>query len=197
VACIAGLRFLSDRKLLLVSLITAAVVSTCWQLGMGDYIVGLINMTSTDETASFNVLYRQELLTQSLALIHQSPWFGVPNYMQSLENLRQGEGIIDLVNTYLVIALNVGILGVGLFLVPYGLILWKQASANHDESLENRAERRAWNPLTLAILSVAFTVSPISIVHPILIWTVALAIGRLQETLPVKRRFDRATLLPA
>jgi hypothetical protein len=197
VACIAGLRYFSDRKLLLFSLISAAVVSMCWQLGIGDYIVGLINLTSTDETASFNILYRQELLSQSLALIHQSPWFGVPNYMQSLENLRQGEGIIDLVNTYLVIALNVGILGVALFLVPYGLVLWKQTSAIHEESPAQRGERRAWNPLMLAILSVVFTVSPVSIVHPILIWTVALAIARLRETLPVARRFEPTLAHPA
>ena len=40
----------------------------------------------------------------------------------------------------------------------------------------------------MAILAVVFTVSPISIVHPDLIWVVTLAIGRLQEASPQQPR---------
>ena len=41
-----------------------------------------------------------------------------------MESLRQGEGIIDLVNTYEQIALSRGLTGVFLYLGPYLIALW-------------------------------------------------------------------------
>jgi O-antigen ligase len=181
---VLGLRYISERKFLLISLAIAVVASVSWKAGLGDLIVGLINSTSADETADFNVRYREELLSTSLALIQQSPWFGVPNYMQALQSLRQGDGIVDLVNTYLVIALNVGLFGVALFVLPYSVVLWKQGAVVKQESPETRREGQAWNPLMLAVLAAVFTVSPVSIIHHILVWMLALAVARLQEGLP-------------
>jgi O-antigen ligase len=158
-------------------------------VGLGDAVVSLVNsLSGVDRTADFNVLYRQELLKTSLALIRQSPWFGVPDYMSQMQSLRQGDGIIDLVNTYLVVLLNVGVFGLLLFLLPYVIVLWKQTSAVPEDSERLRQETLAWLPLTLAILAAVFTVSPISIIHPILIWVLTLAMGRLHETSPERSR---------
>ena len=179
------LRYMSARRFLVLAAVLAIALSASWNLGLGDAVVGAANsVTGADQQADFNVTYRQQLLKTSLALIQQSPWFGVPDYAQYMQDLRQGDGIIDLVNTYLVVALNVGVCGLLLFLLPYAIALWKLASGAPEAPQELRRESLAWLPLTVAILVVVFTVSPVSIIHSILIWVVAMALARLQERAP-------------
>lgn len=176
-----SLRFLSGRKFVVLSIVLAVVGAAGWKYGLGDAVVALASSTSAaDQTADFNVRYREQLLEMSVALIKQSPWFGVPNYLQALEPLRQGEGIIDLVNTYLVVTLNVGLCGLVLMLLPFGITLWRDASSVGVREKGAR-EAVAWMPLTVAVLVVIFTVSPISIVQSIIIWVVALPLARQQE----------------
>jgi hypothetical protein len=70
----------------------------------------------------FNVDYRQELATLSWQLIKQNPFFGNPFAANYMEELRQGQGIIDIVNTYAWVSLFYGLVGcalfVGCFLYP-------------------------------------------------------------------------------
>jgi O-antigen ligase len=67
--------------------------------------------TVNDET----VAYRQRLAEISWMLVQQNPFFGTPYYMAYMEELRQGEGIIDIVNTYAGIALSYGLVGLAFF----------------------------------------------------------------------------------
>jgi hypothetical protein len=64
-----------------------------------------------DET----LLYRQRLLDRSFELIQEHPLLGDPIAMSQMEDLRQGQGIIDIVNTYVGVALFYGLLGFALF----------------------------------------------------------------------------------
>lgn len=73
---------------------------------------------------SENVVYRQRLIEISLALIRQSPFFGVPGYLSFMEELRQGQGIIDIVNTYIAVALNTGLVGLTLFVGIFASAIW-------------------------------------------------------------------------
>jgi hypothetical protein len=59
--------------------------------------------------------YRQRLTQRSFELILASPFFGDHFPWAKMEDLRQGEGIIDLVNTYATVALLYGIVGLSLF----------------------------------------------------------------------------------
>lgn len=68
-----------------------------------------------------NVDYRQQLAEMSWELIKQNPFFGSPFVLTHLEALRQGQGIIDLVNSYASIAMFYGLTGLVLFL---GLFVW-------------------------------------------------------------------------
>jgi hypothetical protein len=79
----------------------------------GERFMQLLPFVGTMESA--NVEYRQRLLERSIELIWESPWFGDPFVMLQMESLRQGQGIIDLVNGYLVIALFHGLVGLFLF----------------------------------------------------------------------------------
>lgn len=71
-----------------------------------------------------NVVYRERLLDRSLELLHQHPYFGDQLAQFKLEDLRQGEGIIDFVNTYADIALSYGLVGLFCFIgfVLIGLV---------------------------------------------------------------------------
>jgi O-Antigen ligase len=63
----------------------------------------------------FNVTYRQRLATRSWELIQGHPFFGDQMALQKMGDLRQGQGIIDLVNSYAGVALCYGIVGLTLF----------------------------------------------------------------------------------
>ena len=60
------------------------------------------------------VAYRQKLAELSYVLIAQHPIFGDPFVSLRMESLRQGQGIIDIVNGYLYAALFTGLVGLGL-----------------------------------------------------------------------------------
>jgi O-antigen ligase len=65
---------------------------------------------------NFNVVYRQRLFDRSWQVIQESPMLGDQAALLKMQDLRQGEGIIDLVNTYMGILLENGFVGMTLFL---------------------------------------------------------------------------------
>lgn len=67
---------------------------------------------------SENVTYRQQLATMSWNLIQKNPFFGDPLVLRDMEQLRQGQGIIDIVNSYASVALFNGLVGLTLFVTP-------------------------------------------------------------------------------
>jgi hypothetical protein len=68
---------------------------------------------------SENVTYRQQLAAMALSLITENPFFGTPFVLTYLESLRQGQGIIDLINAYATVAMYYGLVGLALFLGPF------------------------------------------------------------------------------
>lgn len=84
-----------------------------------------------------NVEYRQQLATLSWQLIKQNPFFGNPFAANYMEDLRQGQGIIDIVNTYASVSLFYGLVGcalfVGCFVYPVTrCVLAMRAGRGHD-----------------------------------------------------------------
>jgi O-antigen ligase len=63
-----------------------------------------------------SLTYRQRLAERSWEIIQTHPFFGDQFARLKMEELRQGEGIIDFVNTYMQVALNYGLVGLSLFL---------------------------------------------------------------------------------
>lgn len=118
---------------------------------------------------SGNIDYRQRLYEVSMYVFWQNPIFGALNYIGNplLEEMRQGQGIIDMVNSYLVVALAYGFVGLALFLAPFAyaiVIVWRRR--REFETIDLDAERmgRALLAATLAILVTIGTVSSIGIV---------------------------------
>jgi hypothetical protein len=69
--------------------------------------------------------YRQRLAERSWELFQAHPLFGDPLVLSNLEDLRQGQGIIDFVNGYAYIGLFYGGIGLALFLTPVIVFAWK------------------------------------------------------------------------
>jgi O-antigen ligase len=69
--------------------------------------------------------YRQRLFEVGWSVVLQNPLFGSEDYMQSaaMQTMMQGQGIIDIVNSYLRIALDSGIVGLSLYVGAVGFSL--------------------------------------------------------------------------
>lgn len=126
-----------------------------------------------------NIDYRTQLLEVSLALLEQSPWFGVPGYMNYMEELRQGQGIIDIVNSYIAVALGYGLVGLSLFLGAFVGALFKLWRVRQKYGPQDEAGQLAVHlmAIVLAVMAVIATVSSITVV-PVLYWSlVGLGVG--------------------
>jgi O-antigen ligase len=107
----AGPRALSRLvKGLVLALAVAGLVAVS---PLGERILDVLPVMG--KTADGNILYRQRLAERGWELVFAHPFFGDRFPWPEMEDLRQGEGIIDLVNTYLGVALNYGLVGLALF----------------------------------------------------------------------------------
>lgn len=77
------------------------------------------------EGDSNTINYRQQLFEIGWRVAMQTPWFGSEGYMESaaMQELVQGQGIIDIVNAYLRIVLDSGLVGLSLYLGAVGFAL--------------------------------------------------------------------------
>jgi hypothetical protein len=94
--------------------LVATVLSLASLSPIGERLLTSLHVTAGQPDADFN--YRQRLADRSLELIEAHPFFGDQLAIQKMEDLRQGQGIIDIVNTYVGVALFSGCVGLALFL---------------------------------------------------------------------------------
>lgn len=84
---------------------------------------------------SENVVYRHRLLDRSWEIIQESPLLGDQNALLRMQDLRQGQGIIDVVNGYLGILLSNGFVGLSLLLCFILLAIFKAWSFSKGNTL--------------------------------------------------------------
>jgi len=142
---------------------------------LGDKIIDRLPFVGTIE--SQNVTYRKQLLETSIALIQRNPFFGSYDFINTpeMEALRQGQGIIDLVNTYAVVGLNSGLVGLSLFMGFFAAILFailKSMRGLPDQNSEMFLLGQSLFATLIGILAMIATVSPISDIA-IIYWCVA------------------------
>jgi O-antigen ligase len=124
-----------------------------------------------------NIDYRQRLFANSVIVIERNPWLGSVNYRQApeMQELQQGQGIIDIVNTYLGVALESGLVGLSLFTGFFVAVLWgiyRGLRHIRDKTDECHLLGRALLATLVAILVILVTVSSITVI-PIVYWSVA------------------------
>jgi hypothetical protein len=88
------------------------------------------------------VQYRSELLSASMQVFSEQPWLGSDYYLDRLaaKGMLQGEGIVDIVNTYVGVALSSGAVGLALFVALFATVLlglWR--AKGHYDAEEARA----------------------------------------------------------
>jgi hypothetical protein len=114
-------------------------LAACAQL-FGSDLLKLVPSTLA-ELDSSTIAYREMLLHNSAKVFWSHPWVGSDEFFQKLADLGmiQGQGIVDVVNTYVQVALSSG--GIGLFLfcgvfTSLGWSLWRafQRRTKHSDS---------------------------------------------------------------
>ncbi len=141
----------------------------------GQTVINLIPFIG--ETERENIDYRGSLFDNSLPVIMRNPLFGSPDYINSpeMEAMRQGQGIIDVVNTYLQIALAYGLVTLFFFVAIFlsiGLKLLSFIRRSPDTSAEPVELCRSILAIICGIMVTIATVSSVSFV-PIVYWCFA------------------------
>lgn len=144
------------------------------QLPSGQLLIDMLPVFGTAEQG--NVEYRASLLTAALPVIERNLLFGSNNFLEApeLQVMMQGEGIIDLVNTYVSVALYSGMTGLLLFLGAFLFALLqvrKAVRAAKKQGPTLALLGRALFATLLTIMFIIYTVSSISAV-PVVYWTV-------------------------
>ena len=140
----------------------------------GQRMVDLLPFVGTVETE--NIDYRTRLLDNAWVVIQRNLWFGSESYMSTpeMQSMIQGEGIIDIVNTYVGTALDYGIVGLALFIgVLLGNVwaVWQcQKRWPHDST--EKLLGRALLASMAGVMVTIFTVSSISLI-PTVYWCLA------------------------
>jgi hypothetical protein len=88
------------------SIISAVAAGLVLVSPIGEQVIDRLPFVGT--IGAENVAYRQQLLATAWEQIKANPLFGNPLVLMELESMRQGEGIIDLLNTYANIAMFYG-----------------------------------------------------------------------------------------
>ena len=106
------------RRLVWMGALLPLLVAALLILPQGDRIIDMLPFVGTVESG--NVSYRQQLIDRALIVFWQNPIFGSLYFISNpvLEEMRQGQGIIDIVNSYVGVALAYGGVGLLLFVAP-------------------------------------------------------------------------------
>lgn len=127
------------------------------------------------QAEEINITYRERLLENSWLVIERNFWLGSVDYTQTPEmlSMMQGEGIIDIVNTYIGVALDYGMVGLGLFCLFFALAGLGVLKAFRKQSeAEHRLLGRTLLATLAGVLLTIFTVSSITVI-PWVYWTLA------------------------
>ena len=186
--CLYGARKLPARTFgsLLVILLGFGVVVKA--LGGDILVLGALSSLFGGDSADMSTIdYRRQLLDTALALLKQSPWLGVPDYAAQMQSLKQGEGIIDLVNSYVAIALDTGLIGLALYLMPYAVTISRLLRAGAPNGPAGQSDGPGGVPfgavfvaLTVALLGTIFTTSTFALMPLLLTLLLALPVARLR-----------------
>ena len=103
------------KSLLLLGVAGIVALGVLPFLPSGRFLLELIPFFGSVETG--NIEYRQRLLESAMQLVWRNPVLGSSDYVDRLAEMGmvQGQGIVDLVNTYVQVVLRSGLVGLTLF----------------------------------------------------------------------------------
>lgn len=139
----------------------------------GQKIISMLPFIGTQ--GGDTIEYRQRLLDAAWLVFQQQPLFGSPNYRDTveMEAMRQGQGIIDVVNSYVHVALAYGAFGLLLYVSIFVSLMWqcqRTIKALPDDATDMIHMGRCLFAMLAATMFVIFTVSSIDYI-PVIYWT--------------------------
>jgi O-antigen ligase len=166
---------------------------------MGPKIIDLLPFIG--EVESFNVTYRQRLFDVSLVVIRSNPWFGSFDYLNNvaMEEMVQGEGIIDIVNSFIGVALAYGLVGLGLFVGVFTCAGWSVVRVIRSTSTESELHDVA-RALLIALVGIVVTITTVSSIGviPLVYWiTCGLCVGCLSLAQQQATQAQRSPVPPS
>lgn len=128
----------------------------------GQKVIDLLPFVGTVEPGS--ITYRAQLIERAMVVFWQNPIFGSLEYIYNpaLEEMRQGQGIIDIVNSYLGIALAYGAVGLALFLAPALYALWGSWRLSRRLGKVDGEAEAAGRSLAVTMLGILLAISAVS-----------------------------------
>ncbi|MFB1634886.1 O-antigen ligase family protein [Pseudomonas sp. AP-1] len=185
------------RRFILLGLAGVLCVPLLTVIPGGEKVLNLLPFIGNIETE--NITYRQRLIDNSWIVIQRNPWFGSFDFRSTpeMQSMIQGQGIIDIVNTYVSLALRVGMVGLALFIAFFVVILMgirRSMRAFPDKDDKQRLLGRALLATLLGIMVIIFTVSSITVI-PVIYWSVG-GLGVAYIHMVRKLRQEQAAELP-
>lgn len=157
--------------------------------------ISLLPFIGSEQTE--NITYRQQLIQNAWLVFQKYPLLGSPRYQEEPEMLRmiQGQGIIDVVNSYIEIVLENGAAGLILFVYFFVWLLVK--AYRLTRVIEERDESLYRLGLTLisSMVSTMFIISTVSSIDyiPYLYWSFS---GLMAAYIIIAReRVEKQTLI--
>lgn len=152
----------------------AALLLLLSQLPMGQLLIDMLPIFG--DTEQENVEYRANLLTSAFPVISRNLLFGSDTFLDApeLQVMMQGEGIIDVVNSYVAVALHSGLIGLLFFA---GAFLQSLLELRRGIRIARRHDRhlvvlgQALMATVVAIMLIIYTVSSITAI-PVIYWPV-------------------------
>jgi O-antigen ligase len=161
---------LSQGILILIITIPFLALTPFW-----DKFIQLLPFVGT--VRSDTISYREQLFEMAWIVFQRNPLFGSTTYLQTdeMESMRQGHGIIDVVNTYIQIALSSGLVGLTLFTLIFTGLIFRVYMLLKLIPSENEDLVRLGRVLIAILVAIMFTITTVSSIDyiPIFYWTLA------------------------
>ena len=162
---------------------------------VGNKILGLLPFIG--DTAGSTVTYRQRLLDTAWSVILENPIFGSGDFWghPKMQALRQGQGIIDIVNTYLLVGLGSGLTGLGLYISIFAFVILSlrkamKSARRYDAKLEMYCQ--AYMATIVGIAIAIFTTSNVGQVNYIIWSFLGLGVGLIRVESAARIKFEEA-----
>lgn len=135
----------------------AGIMATIFVIAPLAFVVLLnIDFQAVDKYGTFE--YRRQLLLASYDQIAANPIFGDPFFADSpiMQKMRQGEGIVDVVNHYLGVTLSYGFVGLALYLATIAAVVQPLLALGRDVRITDDCKMENERAFHLACLAAYF-----------------------------------------
>ncbi len=150
-------------KKMSVALIVAVIIGSLLPvIPGGQKIINLLPFVG--KVDPFNVDYREVLFDKGIEIVKRKPLFGVPepSLEPEMEDMVQGEGIVDIVNSYLNIVLGYGIPALILYVGLFVLAIFRVNSSRKKIKDKNSEEYLCGRALIATMIAVLIAISSVS-----------------------------------